>query len=144
MLREIARTTAKVFLLILLINFEYAIGMPFLFVLFSISWFRKIEGAQRVILLVIFSLLLAVVYSMSFAFSLIVLTLAGILYVFGEKIVRDRQARLLLSSTLVMLIMWGVYRFDWGWNVVFQLGAELVLLWIGNTLYTRKYHGYKK
>jgi len=79
---------------------------------------------------------------MSFTLSLIFLALAGILYVFGEKIIVNKHFRLVISSVLVMILMLVFYKFSWGLGVVLQVMIEMSIFWLIQKINKKKYYEY--
>jgi len=125
-----------------LLNFENVIGMPFMYVMLSLLWIESIESEWRIALVTVLSIFLAIIYSMSFTLSLIFLALAGILYVFGEKIIVNKHFRLVISSVLVMILMLVFYKFSWGLGVVLQVMIEMSIFWLIQKINKKKYYEY--
>jgi len=142
MLKKIIIITIKILLLIVLLNFENVIGMPFMYVMLSLLWIESIESEWRIALVTVLSIFLAIIYSMSFTLSLIFLALAGILYVFGEKIIVNKHFRLVISSVLVMILMLVFYKFSWGLGVVLQVMIEMSIFWLIQKINKKKYYEY--
>lgn len=127
----------KLLLLLIVISFEKVVGLPLIFLTLVLIFFVNDRSFYKYIYLMFGSIFLAITYSVSLSFSLILLVFLVLAVIYGGSIVvSDINRVLLLIYSLIMLIAI-VSQIVWEGRVVgyFIVSSIIMIIILMKTLF---------